>query len=96
MSPELIILILNAVLIVIAYQVVYPRWVGNSLQKLMINDVIATFISLIVTASLYAGRDYEFSLLVMTVNWFWFSLVTYSLMEMPMAVRYMRRYQMLQ
>lgn len=96
MSPELIVLLLNAVLIVLAYQFVYPRWVGNSMQKLMINDLMATFISLMVTASLYAGREYEFSLLVMSVNWFWFSLVTYSLMEMPMAMRYMRKHQMLQ
>lgn len=96
MSPELIVLLLNAVLIVLAYQFVYPRWVGNSMQKLMINDLMATFISLMVTASLYEGRDYEFSLLVMSVNWFWFSLVTYSLMEMPMAMRYMRKHQMLQ
>lgn len=96
MSPELIVLLLNAVLIVVAYQYVYPRWVGNNMSRLMINDVIATFISLLVTGSVYAGSEYEFSLLVMTVNWFWFSLVTYSLMEMPMAMRYMRRHQMLQ
>jgi Kef-type K+ transport system membrane component KefB len=96
MSPELIVLVLNAVLIVLAYQYVYPRWVGNSMPKLIINDVIATCISLMVTGSLYGGSGQEFSLLLVTVNWFWFSLVSYSLMEMPMAMRYMRRHNMLQ
>lgn len=95
MSPELIVLLLNAVLIVIAYQIVYPRWVGGNMSKLMMNDIIATFISLMVTGSVYSGSGHEFSLVLVTVNWFWFSLVTYSLMEMPMAVRYMRRHQML-
>jgi hypothetical protein len=96
MSPELVILLLNTVLIVVAYQYVYPRWVGNNMQKLIMNDLIATFISLVVAGSLYSGSGEDFSLLVMTVNWFWFSLVTYSLMEMPMAMRYMRRHNMLQ
>lgn len=95
MSPESTVLLLNAVLILISYQFVYPRCVGNSMSLLMMNDIIATFISLMVTGSLFSGSDHEFSLLFVTVNWFWFSLVTYSVMEMPMAMRYMSRHQML-
>lgn len=96
MSAELTILLLNAILIVIAYQYVYPRWVGNNMQKLMMNDLLVTFISLAVAGSLYSGSGERFFVLLGTVNWFWFSLITYSLMELPVAVRYMRRNNMLQ
>lgn len=96
MSAELTVLLLNAALIVIAYQYVYPRWVGSDMSKLIMNDVIATFISLAVAGSLYSGSGQSFSLLAGSVNWFWFALITYSVMELPMAMHYMRRHNMLQ
>jgi hypothetical protein len=44
----------------------------------------------------YAGSGQLFSLLVVDVSWFWFTLVSYSLMELPFAMRYMRRHNMLE
>ena len=96
MSPELTVLLLNIVLIMLAYQYVYPRWVGNNMSKLIVNDIIATFISLLIAGSLYSSSGEDFLLLFGNVNWFWFTLVTYSVMEMPMAMRYMRKHNMLQ
>lgn len=96
MPAELIILLLDAALIVFCYQLLYPRQVGSSRARLIINDAIATVVALMVAGSLYAGSEQTFLLLVVEVNWFWFTLITYSLMELPFAIRYMRRHNMLE
>jgi hypothetical protein len=96
MPPELMILLLDAALIVFCYQLLYPRQVGNSRSRLIINDAIATVVALMVAGSLFAGNEQTFTLLVAEVNWFWFTLITYSLMELPFAIRYMRRHHMLE
>ena len=96
MPAELTILLLNAVLIVVCYQLLYPRQVGSSRVRLIINDAMATVVALMVVGSVYAGSGQLFSLLVVDVSWFWFTLVTYSLMELPFAMRYMRRHNMLE
>lgn len=96
MPAELIILLLDAVLIVFCYQLLYPRQVGNSRKRLIINDTIATGVALMVAGSVYAGSEQMFLLLVVEVNWFWFTLITYSLMELPFAMRYMHRHNMLE
>lgn len=96
MSPELTVIILNLVLIVFSYQVLYPKIVGNSLNRLLANDTMATLVALVVAASLYAGSNQRFSLLFLTVNWFWFTLISYSLMELPLAMRYMHRHGMIE
>ena len=95
MSPELIVIVLNLLLIVLSYQVLYPRLVGNSLNKLLTNDTMATIVALVVAGSMYAGSGRVFSLLIVQVNWFWFTLISYSVMELPVAMRYMRRNGML-
>jgi hypothetical protein len=64
--------------------------------RLIINDAIATVVALMVAGSVYAGSGQLFSLLVVDVSWFWFTLVSYSLMELPFAMRYMRRHNMLE
>lgn len=96
MPAELIILILDAMLIAFCYQFLYPRVVGNSRMRLIMNDAMATVVALMVAGSAYAGSEQTFSLLVTDVNWFWFTLITYSVMELPFAMRYMRRHNMLE
>lgn len=96
MSPEMTVLLLNLVLIVFSYQVLYPRVVGSSMSRLLANDTMATLVALLVAASLFAGSERSFSLLFFTVNWFWFTLISYSVMELPLAIRYMRRHGMME
>lgn len=96
MPAELTILLLDAVLIVFCYQLLYPRQVGNSRLRLIMNDAVATVVALLVAGSVYAGSEQTFLLLVIEVNWFWFTLITYSVMELPFAMRYMRRHNMLE
>jgi hypothetical protein len=73
-----------------------PLQDGSIRVRLIINDAMATVVALMVVGSVYAGSGQLFSLLVVDVSWFWFTLISYSLMELPFAMRYMRRHNMLE
>ena len=91
-SPEIVLLILNGVILILAYFLIYPRTVGNNITKLMQNDFLATATSVIVAGFLFWGTDHQFDLLVEVVNWFLFSVVTFLLMEVPFALWYLKKF----
>jgi len=41
---------------------------------------------------LFYGSDTKFSLLIVDVNWFWFSLLTYFAIEMPLMNWYFNKH----
>ncbi|HMU66692.1 MAG TPA: hypothetical protein PKE57_06095 [Cellvibrionaceae bacterium] len=89
---ELQILTSNTVIIVVAYFVVYPRFCGANLHKILFNDVIATLVALLVAGAKFAGGTEVFSLGVGAVNWFWFTLLSYFLLETPFMIWYFKRH----
>jgi hypothetical protein len=93
MQSEFLILSLNFIIVCIGYFWVYPRVAGSDLNKITFNDLIASIMSLLVAGSLFWGTDYEFNLLITSVNWFWFTLVTYLLIEIPFASWYLKRHK---
>ncbi len=90
-NPELYILIINIIIVFIQYFVVFPRFAKNDINKLTINDIIASLISLIVAGYFFYGTGYEFNIIFTTVNWFSFSLITYLLLEIPIAIWYVKK-----
>ena len=91
-SPEILVLLLNTTVLVLAYCVVYPRKVGADIAKLLQSDLMATATSLVVAGFLFWGTNQQFDLLLGEVNWFAFSLVTFLLMEIPFALWYFKRF----
>ena len=91
-SPEIVLLILNGVILILAYLLIYPRTVGNNISKLMQSDLLATATSVIVAGFLFWGNNHQFDLLVAEVNWFPFSVVTFLLMEVPFALWYLKKF----
>ena len=91
-SPEILVLLLNTIILVLAYCVVYPRTVGADIAKLLQSDLMATATSLVVAGFLFWGTNQQFDLLLGEVNWFAFSLVTFLLMEIPFALWYLKRF----
>ena len=69
-SPEIVLLILNGVILILEYFLIFPRTVGNNISKLMQSDLLATATSVIVAGFLFWGTDHQFDLLVGEVNWF--------------------------
>ncbi len=94
MSPELVVLLLNFVTILITYQIIYPAFAGRDLNKLIVNDFIAMAVVLGVAWALYADTDTEFSILITSTNWFWFTLLTYFVIETPFAKRYIVKHRL--
>ena len=91
-SSEILVLLLNTTVLVLAYCVVYPRKVGADIAKLLQSDLMATATSLVVAGFLFWGTNQQFDLLLGEVNWFAFSLVTFLLMEIPFALWYLKRF----
>lgn len=91
MTPESSILMINLVIILTAYLWVYPRWAGLDLKKVAFNDVFATGLALFIAGYLYMGSGLEFTALGIGFNWFWFSLLSYFLIEIPFVLWYFRK-----
>ena len=90
MSAELSIVLLNIVIIVIAYLWVYPKLAGKNFNKVGLYDCFSSGLALVIVGSKYWGADVPFTLLSMQLNWFWFTLLSYSVIEIPMAFWYFR------
>ena len=81
--PELAIVILNVIIVFVAYFSVYPKLAGNNVNKIAMYDLIASGLALFIVGIKFWGSDYQFSLIITDVNWFWFTLITYSVIEFP-------------
>lgn len=91
-TPEIIILSVNVTVALLAYFFAYPTLCGDNLTRIAANDLMATGTVLLVAGILYAGHDHEFSLLLFSVNWFWFALLTYAAIETPLMIRYFNKH----
>lgn len=90
-TPEITILILNVIAVFIAYFIVYPRLCGSNGVKIANNDLMASGLVLLVAGSMYWGAEIEFNLLFVSVNWFWFTLLTYAAIEIPIMLWYFKK-----
>lgn len=94
MPPPLMILSINAVILVLLYFLLFPRLVGDNLPKMAFNDLLASIVALTVAGSLYMGSGLIFRVLGVPLNWFWFTLLSYFLLEFPLAVWYLKKHNM--
>jgi hypothetical protein len=92
MAPESLVLMINLTIAIIAYFIVHPRTAGADLHKLSMSDLGASMASLVVCGSLFWDSGVEFSVLFTTLNWFWFALLSYFVIELPFALWYLKRY----
>jgi hypothetical protein len=90
-SHMLTVLAINIGLIALSYGVIYPRFVGSSIPRLLKFDVGVTGLALLTAGVLYFGRGLEFNVFGLTFNWFFFSLATYFVLELPVMSWYMQR-----
>lgn len=90
MTAEASIWLLNAVIIFLAYTAIYPKVAGKDLHKIAMLDCISTIIALIIVATKYWSTGVALTLLAFELNWFWFTLITYSVIEIPIALWYFK------
>ncbi len=90
-NVELAIMALNLTIIVVAYFSIYPKVAGYDVKKVVWCDLLASLLALLIVGYKYLGTGQEFDLLLWQVNWFWFTIISYSLIEIPVALWYFRR-----
>lgn len=91
-NPELSVIALNTAVVLIAYFFVYPRYCGADFKKISNNDLIASLIPLFIVGSIFWGTDQAFSMILFSLNWFWFTVLTYLIIEIPLIVWYVKKY----
>ncbi|WP_026301539.1 hypothetical protein [Colwellia piezophila] len=90
MSAEMSILLLNTVIIVLVYTWLYPKVADKNLNKIALFDCLASGLAVMIVASKYWGSDIHFEFFMFTLNWFWFTFLSYSIIEIPIALWYFR------
>jgi len=90
-SPELTVVLINGVVLLACYLGVLPRWAGADLRRIAVHDFMATMVALLIAASLYQGTDLTFNLGPLALNWFWFALLTYFALELPLMYWYLSK-----
>lgn len=87
-QPELLIIGLNFCVVAVAYLSVFPSLAGKNLSKIAYCDLATSAVSLCIVGSVYWGASHSFNLILIDVNWFWFTLITYAIIEVPAYLFY--------
>lgn len=90
-SPEFAIMLLNSAILLVAYLSVYPKLAGYNLNKVAWLDMAASCLALIIVGYKYWGTGQGFSLILVEANWFWFTLASYMVLEIPISLWYFRK-----
>ena len=92
MSPETVLLIVNATLAGFGWLVAYPLLRVRELDRLLRYDLAVSLAALLLSGLLFAGSGVRFSLVVVDANWFVFALLTFAAIETPLGLWYCRRH----
>lgn len=82
--PEAQIIVVNAVLLLVAYLGIYPAMRDITVGRMMAVDAVVSGLGLLVAGYLFHGTGTRFSLVLFSVNWVVFSIVAMAAMEMPL------------
>lgn len=77
-------MIINAVILGVAYLGIYPSFKNITPMKMMAADSVLSGLSLLVAGALFWGTGIKFSMLIFSTNWFGFAILTMLLMELPL------------
>ena len=91
-SPEIVLLILNGVILILAYFLIYPRTVGNNISKLMQSDLLATATSVIVARFFVLGNRSSIRPAGWSGELVFISVVIFLMMEVPFALWYLKKF----
>ena len=90
-QPEVIIILVNLAIVLSAYCYIYPKFAGKNLNKVSVYDLVLSLLSVLIAGTLFWGQGIEFNAIVFELNWFWFSILTYLLLELPLLFWYYKK-----
>ena len=68
----------------------YPRAADADFMKIAYYYIFASATALAIAGSVFWGTGHSFSLLLFDANWFWFTLLTYLVIEIPVMSWYFK------
>ena len=89
MNESLVVFVILATLAA-AYFWIYPRFAGNDVRKMAWLDIALGFIPMGVSAILFWQSDPVFRLVFFDTNWFFFTLIALTLLELPLFFWYLK------
>lgn len=89
---EALVVLLNLIIIGASYYLLYPKVAGNDFNKIAFYDLFSSGLALLLVGSKFWGTGQVFNLIGFELNWFWFTLVTYAVIEIPISVRYLKKH----
>ncbi|MGM0525587.1 MAG: hypothetical protein ACQEQ8_05265 [Pseudomonadota bacterium] len=92
MPAELLVVLLNLIIILVSYVHLYPKVAGNNINKIAFFDLFATGLALFIVGFKYWGTGYPFLLMSFSVNWFWYTFITYLILEIPVVLWYCKKH----
>jgi hypothetical protein len=91
MNLEINIILINLIVLVTAYGLIYPFFFKNDFFQIIIQDGIALAITLFIVGSVYFKSGQLFNLFFMKISWFWFTLITFVLLELAFFTYYTKK-----
>jgi len=90
MANELLVVFYILLTLAFAYLWFYPKVVGERVKLMAWMDVVVTGIPVAISALLFWESDPTFRLLIFDLNWFFFTLLAMSAIELPIFLLYLR------
>ncbi len=89
MTPEHIVILQVMAILLFSYFWFFPRVAQDDLMKLTQYDLLSSVVTLIISALLFGGKEITFRFLDMEFNWFWFTIMCYIILELPLFLWYL-------
>lgn len=90
MNNELLVIFYILATLAIAYLWFYPKVVGDNVKLMAWMDVIVTGIPVAISALLFWTEDPTFRLVFFDTNWFFFTILSMTVIEIPVFVLYLK------
>lgn len=94
MTPEAIIILVNAIFLAFAYLWVYPSLPTKTVPLLIRYDLVINAAALFVAGLLFWGSGTAFNMVFFDANWAVFSILTMACMEMPAFAWFARKHDL--
>lgn len=90
MNNELLVIFYILATLAIAYLWFYPKVVGNNVKLMAWMDILVTGIPVAISAVLFWDEDPSFSFFFFDTNWFFFTVLAMTVIELPVFLLYLR------
>jgi hypothetical protein len=90
MSNELLVIFYILATLSVAYLWFYPKVVGNNVKLMVWLDILVTGIPVAISAALFWTTDPVFRFIFFDTNWFFFTILAMTAIELPIFILYLK------